>query len=152
MRRIFSVIDAPTTAIGTSEQQPTNAGPDKSSTKAYDSQTYFKSITRLLDDLRRQKPTAKTIGQVGLWLDKYARKIDRLSVLNVDDDLVQGVGARRVIEEAPVLLGAADELLADVLALIGVPLEILDPSSQDLNLLFESMPLDLSLRHGRFLS
>ena len=56
--------------------------------KANASLRYFNSVTSLLDDLRAETRTAKTIATVGLWLDKYARKIDRLPILNVDGDLL----------------------------------------------------------------
>jgi len=54
------------------------------------SQTYFKSITSLLDDLRIKRSSSEfvTWGQVGAWFEKYARKIDGLPILNVDAELL----------------------------------------------------------------
>jgi hypothetical protein len=45
----------------------------------------------MLDDLRDKPKTAShyTVGQKAVWYKTYARKIERLPVLNVDPDLLQ---------------------------------------------------------------
>ena len=50
------------------------------------SKRYFKSITSLQNDLKKDK-TASTKGLSG-WYDKYADQIDKLPTLNVDQELV----------------------------------------------------------------
>ncbi len=54
------------------------------------SQEYFKTITTMLDDLGGKRKTTEfvTWGQVGLWFERYARKIDNLPILNVDNELL----------------------------------------------------------------
>lgn len=54
------------------------------------SQNYFSQVTKLLDDLKKEKDRSSTytMGSIGVWMDKYATKIDQLSVLNVDEELV----------------------------------------------------------------
>ncbi len=54
------------------------------------SQNYFKQINKLYADLRSQKASnsSYTMPQLGVWMSKYAAKIDQLSVLNVDPELV----------------------------------------------------------------
>jgi hypothetical protein len=54
------------------------------------SQNYFKQINKLYSDLRAQKAgnSTYTMPQLGVWMSKYAAKIDQLSVLNVDPELV----------------------------------------------------------------
>ena len=54
------------------------------------SQQYFKSVTGLLDDLtgKRKSDEFVTWGQVGLWFEKYAARIDQLPILHVDPDLL----------------------------------------------------------------
>jgi hypothetical protein len=53
------------------------------------SRKYFQTIERELDALRLQKDDAKTLGQICKWIENSARRIDRLSSLDVDHDLVE---------------------------------------------------------------
>src|SRR5262245_48252024 len=83
MKRVFSLIDSPTSAIlatDPSQQSQSN----QPSAQAYASQQYFKSLTSVLDDVRTESGDAKTFGQNALWFDKWARRIDRLPIVNVD--------------------------------------------------------------------
>jgi hypothetical protein len=56
------------------------------SEQAHASKQYFGSIQALLDDLNADVKSAVTIGQAGVWMQKYAKRVDRLPVLNVDPD------------------------------------------------------------------
>jgi hypothetical protein len=87
MKRVFSLIDSPTSAILATDpsQQNRQSGPSQ---QAYASQQYFKSLTSILDDVRTESKEAKTFGQNALWFDKWARRIDRLPIVNVDNDLL----------------------------------------------------------------
>ena len=118
MRQIFSIVDAPSQSMAADE-----AGDEEGksainvSGKSEASLQHFKSVDQLLNDLRQKK--AATIGQRGVWLNNYARYIDRLPILNVDDDLlnfsayisdqmriaataVQGIGIRSAARSAQV--------------------------------------------------
>jgi hypothetical protein len=90
MKRISSLFNRPPSLKvreQTAEQQAKT--PEELTREA--SVAYFHHITGLLEDLQGRKRTESnaTIPQIGVWLDKYARKIDQLSILNVDPDLVQ---------------------------------------------------------------
>ncbi len=87
-RRVLSLVDAPTTPLRVVAESRVPEGPTEASLKGQASLAYFKSVTSLLEDLRAETRDAKTIGEVGLWLDKYARKIDYLPILNVDKELL----------------------------------------------------------------
>lgn len=87
MRRILSLLDAPLSLQESTPPVPGDASSELQLTIAA-SQQYFKSITTLLDDLRGDHASAQTMGQIGVWFSKYARKIDRLTILNVDTDLL----------------------------------------------------------------
>jgi hypothetical protein len=52
------------------------------------SRKYFQSVQQRLDSLRLQKNDAKTLGQMAMWIDNAARGIDRMSGVNVDDELL----------------------------------------------------------------
>ncbi len=89
MRQIFSVVDAPSNSMAaddavadaTAERSPGDTGGI-----AEASQQHFHAVTQLLGDLRRRD--SSSIGQIGLFFTTYARKVDRLPILNVDEDLL----------------------------------------------------------------
>jgi hypothetical protein len=87
MKRVFSLIDNPTSAILATEpkQQPNK----DSQVQAYASQQYFTAINSVLKDVSKESKKATTISETALWLDKWSRRIDRLPILNVDEELTQ---------------------------------------------------------------
>jgi len=120
LRRIFSLIelDASMVAGQPADEKAAPKATDDKETIAYTSRQYFQTVSKYLKDLRLKKG-AKSYGQYGLWFDKYARKIDKLPILNVDPELIdygqdmanglrdgtsaiQGVGIRSGAETAQV--------------------------------------------------
>jgi len=87
-QRILSVIDAPPALQAQKSQSTAGGQQDQEKLGILASQQYFNTLKRLVDDLREQKKSGQTSGQVGMWYGKYARKIDSLPILNVDSDLV----------------------------------------------------------------
>ncbi len=80
-RRIMSMVTIP--AAPTNLASSVNEGPDAPpkpdpESKQYATKQYYGAIQSSLDEFRLKNPDAKTLGQVALWLDNYARKIDRL--------------------------------------------------------------------------
>jgi hypothetical protein len=72
---------------------PAPAAPDKGHGDTYTvaeaSLKHFNAVKSLLDDVRNPRSgTIKTTGQYAIWLDRYARKIDELPIMNVDSDLL----------------------------------------------------------------
>lgn len=90
MRRIFSLFDRPPSLPSKGETPPMQQLSEEELVKAA-TKTYFTNMEDMLDDLRDKPKTAShyTVGQKGVWYKTYARKIERLPVLNVDPDLVQ---------------------------------------------------------------
>ncbi len=84
MRRVFSILEIPTTKFSQLKDEDISPGSPESVAKA--SLAYFKSITVLIDDLRKYLSTHKDNHLV--YNERYARKIDRLPILNVDEDLL----------------------------------------------------------------
>jgi len=116
MRRIFSLVEPPPEIYQTQQKMKEEG---KTATKQdlmrESSLVYFKTITSLLDDLRQQKKERKTMGQLSVWFDKYARKIDRLPILNVDPALInygQWVSQSLRGGQAQVINAAAEKTLA----------------------------------------
>lgn len=88
-KRIFSLIDNPLASLVASEQTSSSSPADRSpSQAAAASQKYFKSLTSILSEVRDESKAAKTFGQNALWFDKWARRIDKLPLLDVDQDLL----------------------------------------------------------------
>lgn len=90
-QRIFSLLDAPPELQAAGPPSPSEVQQSEERYLAMASQQYFKSVTGLLDDLRgkRKSDASVTWGQVGLWFEKYAGKIDKLPILNVDPELLE---------------------------------------------------------------
>jgi len=84
MRRVFSILEIPSTKF--SELKDEDVSPGSPENVAQASLTYFKSVTVLIDDLRKYLQTNRDNHIV--YSERYARKIDRLPILNVDDDLL----------------------------------------------------------------
>ena len=92
LRRILSLVETPPSlqeAKAKSQKDPkeAEAESEKQMTIAA-SQLYYKSIVSLLDELRADKKSRTTMGQMSVWFDKYARRIDRLPIANVDPELL----------------------------------------------------------------
>jgi hypothetical protein len=100
LTRIASLINLPTHALHTpagasSAAQSTDAAASTASPSdpqklvLETTQEYFKSIDHLLADLKSRKGEERTIGQIGVWFQNYANKVDRLPILNVDEEMLQ---------------------------------------------------------------
>ncbi len=89
-QRIFSLLDAPPELHSAAAATPPQSQDTDKQYAALASQQYFKSVTSLLNDLtgKRKSDEFVTWGQVGLWFEKYAGKIDQLPILHVDPELV----------------------------------------------------------------
>ncbi|MCC7084994.1 MAG: hypothetical protein IT427_08305 [Pirellulales bacterium] len=92
LQRIMGVVELPANPAAMIEQK-TAASPEPTaksseSLRREASKKYFKAIEQALDSLRMQKKDAKSLGQIALWINNAARRIDRMSTLNVDEDLL----------------------------------------------------------------
>jgi hypothetical protein len=81
LMRLGSLFELPT-LDDESEESP---GVDKPT--LYATQSHFKSVTKLLDDLIEKKRDHQTMGQLASWIGQYAKRIDRLPLVNVDKDM-----------------------------------------------------------------
>ena len=87
MRRIFSILEVPR---GDFSGESTASESDEMSVKAATSKKYFEALRKLMDDL--QKTLKDTRDNHAVWMERYARKIDDLPILNVDEDLLTYAG------------------------------------------------------------
>lgn len=83
-RRILSLITVPAAPTNAETLASRNTDQQQGSDpKRYATQQYFDAVQSYLDEFRNRNKDARTLGQVALWLDMYARKIGRLPLSDV---------------------------------------------------------------------
>jgi hypothetical protein len=88
MQRLLSILDVPASLHPS--DSPSSEDVSTEQLVRLSSQQYFKSLDSLIEDLR-EKPTegkTKSINQYGTWFNRYADKIDKLPIVNVDPVLL----------------------------------------------------------------
>ena len=86
-RRIMSLINIPASPTYTPKLVPDEL-PAGGKPEDYTTQQYFSAVHSYVDDFRHRNADAKTLGEVAMWLDKYARKIDRLPMKGVYEEVL----------------------------------------------------------------
>lgn len=90
LRRVFSLLELPSTKFSTLKDDVPETASESSvaspTAKAAASKSYYKGVTVLIEDLR--KTLGNTRDNHMVWMERYARKVDALPVLNVDEDLL----------------------------------------------------------------
>jgi hypothetical protein len=100
MSRLMSLVNVPTDSVNAvtakapaaappAETEPAAPKPTPISAVAEASRTYYKTIDKQLTSLRLKQNEAKTFGQIALWINNAARRIDRMPTLNVDPELLE---------------------------------------------------------------
>ena len=88
IRRLGSLIEPPNIRSTKAEYSENDYEQSGLSEQAYATKQNFQAMQELVDDLLGKRRTASTSGQAALWYERYARKIDRLPVANVDKELL----------------------------------------------------------------
>jgi hypothetical protein len=122
LRKLLSFLEldaTPMRAADKPQQAPAGQAAAEEANKPYITKQYFDTVESHLEDLSHEKG-AVSYGQIGLWFNKYAKRIERMPTLYVDDDVVnygmwvsqqlrdamaaiQGVGIRSGAREAQVI-------------------------------------------------
>ncbi len=87
LRRLLSVVDSPAPE-STAAERPSVSPGEQPASMATKSRDYFRAIMAMASDLRGDMKSAKNLASTSLFFDKYARRIDRMPILGVDDELV----------------------------------------------------------------
>lgn len=89
--RISTLLHRPTTVAKSQiEETTTPTPPVPPETLAREaSKSYYSKVASLLRDLKIDSRELKTWGNLALWMEKYANRIDQLPVVNVDPELVE---------------------------------------------------------------
>lgn len=94
-RRIMSLMEIPSTQyddtytqsdLPTDKPQPAPVKVSSAEIQLKTSKAYFDALTGLMDDLRKEKDV--DTHNYMLWYERYAKKIDKLPILNVDNELL----------------------------------------------------------------
>jgi hypothetical protein len=85
MRRVFSVVNLPSAKFSMLKDEQEAGTANDESLMRESSLTYFRSINSLLKDLKRELGGNVAAAAV---MESYARRIDRMPILHVDDDLL----------------------------------------------------------------
>jgi len=85
-RRVFSIVEIPSTKFSSLKGTPQEGEEEIPESLIRESSlTYYRSTDVLIKDLRRDLRGNKASSAV---MERYARKIDRMPILNVDDELL----------------------------------------------------------------
>jgi hypothetical protein len=89
LRRILSVLEVPTTKFSELKEETAEGQTASAGDMGEKSQVYYRTVVSLLDDLRGDREKQDTRGGMdAVWMERYARKIDRLPILYVDEELL----------------------------------------------------------------
>jgi hypothetical protein len=89
IRKLLSVIECPAPAAANPDAPTKSASGSDSSAQAANTQAYFKNVTSMFDDLKEDMQEATSLASTTLYFDKYARRIERLPMLDVDPQMLE---------------------------------------------------------------
>lgn len=88
LRRIFSLVETP---LPTEPSEASAAAPSPEDAKkkmATNSQQQFDAIEKMLEDIKEDWRDLKQLSTASVFFDRYAKKMEKLPVLNVDADML----------------------------------------------------------------
>ncbi len=88
LRRLLSVVDSPAGSGAVAGVSQVSPG-DLPAMQLKATQDHFRAVTGMFNDVREDMKNAKNLASTSFWFDKYARRIERLPILNVDDELLK---------------------------------------------------------------
>lgn len=91
LRRLLSLVESPTVPDKAPAKETEGATPSPTellAQKSEKSRQYFQAIAGLFDDLKKDLREVKNLASTTVWFDRYARKIERMPILNVDQELI----------------------------------------------------------------
>ena len=92
LRRLLSVVDSPVSNEHTGAKAPPISPGELPAIRAKASRDHFRAVVGMFNDLKGDMRNARTIASAAVWFDKYARRIERLPMLNVDDEVLDYSG------------------------------------------------------------
>ena len=86
LRRLMSVIDSPATDTGNDAEVSPG---EEQATMAKASLKHYRAVAGIFDNLKSDMKDIKTVSSTAVWFDRYAKRIEKMPVLNVDEELLQ---------------------------------------------------------------
>jgi hypothetical protein len=85
---LFSLVDAPPVeqALAPAAESGPRAAP---TLQVESSRHHFRSVSGMFNELKRDIRNSKSLSSNSLFFDKYARRIEKLPILNVDGELLE---------------------------------------------------------------
>ncbi len=89
LRRAMAIIESPTSSESVAEKSPPPTSPEASlSVQAKASLDHYRAVVDMFDDLKKDMGSVANLASTQTYFDKYAKRIERLPILNVDPDLL----------------------------------------------------------------
>jgi len=86
-RRLLSVVDSPVSENTLAQASSVSPG-EVPAMEAKKSREYFRTIVGMANDLKSDMRNLKNLASSQLYLDKYAKRIERMPILGVDEELL----------------------------------------------------------------
>ena len=87
-RRLLSMVDSPVSESSVAKAPSVSPG-ELPAIEAKKSREYFRAIVGMADDLKQDMRNAKNLASTHLFFDKYAKRIERMPILGVDEELLK---------------------------------------------------------------
>lgn len=88
IRKLLSVIESPAPSAGGGEASSAASEASATIAQANKTKAYFKTVSGMFDDLKEDMQDAKTLASTSQYFDKYARRIERMPLLDVDPEML----------------------------------------------------------------
>jgi hypothetical protein len=88
LRRLLSVVDSPAASESRPAPASVSSAADPTSVMLAATLDQYRSVQSLLKDLHEHMQDLKSLSQSVVWFDKYAKKIENLPILNVDEEML----------------------------------------------------------------
>jgi hypothetical protein len=89
LRRALSMIDSPTSSESTGQSSQSESSAERSlTTQAKASQDHYHAVIGMANDLKKDMGSVANLASTQTYFDKYAKRIERLPILNVDPELL----------------------------------------------------------------
>jgi len=90
LRRVLAVIESPTTSESAAAEPASQPSPgNQAAIQLKATQDHFHAVTAMANDLKGDMRSSKNLASTSVWFDKYAKRIERLPILNVDEELLK---------------------------------------------------------------
>lgn len=89
LRRALAVIESPTTSDSTAEEVKSQSTEKTLTAEAKASLDHYRAVVAMFDDLKKDMGSVANMASTQTYFDKYAKRIERLPILNVDPEVLK---------------------------------------------------------------